>query len=721
MKTHHHHLRHPVLALLLIAAAVATMLVGCGGPEEAEEAAPEPPVARTEPRQLTTHGDTRVDDYYWIRDDSRTDPEVLSLLEAENDYTAAVMSATTELQNELFAEMTSRLKTEDDTVPVKQGDYYYHREFRAGGEYPVYLRRLDDPTAKAEVMLDVNALSQGHDYYSVANWSVSPADDLLAFAEDTVSRREYTIRIKHLDEGEILLDRIDGVHSDLAWANDNETLFYVVKDPQTLLPYQVWRHEVGTDRSDDVLVYEETDPAFFTSLYKSRSDDYIVIAVNSTESSEIRLIDADRPEQEPEVFLPRQANHEYRVRHVPGWFYVISNRDAHNFRLMRTPEDRIGSRASWEEVVPHRDDVLLQDVEVFADHVVVSERKSGLTRLRVIDRRSGEDKPIDFQDPAYTARLHSNPELDTSKLRFVYSSLTTPRSVIEYDMATGTSKLLKQREVLGSFDPQNYESERVYIEARDGTQVPVSLVYRPDRRVPGKSPLYLTGYGAYGISSNPSFHSLRLSLLDRGFVYAIVHVRGGQDMGRSWYEDGKLLNKWNTFNDFIDATRELVSQGYGHPDKVFAGGGSAGGLLMGVIANEVPELYRGIIAHVPFVDVMTTMLDESIPLTTGEYSEWGDPRQEKYYEYMLSYSPYDQVSEQNYPHMLVTTGLWDSQVQYFEPVKWVQSIRAHDTGDNFQLLQIDMETGHNGASGRYERYRVDALEYAFILHILERT
>lgn len=713
------HLRCNARRPVLIACAIGLLLGGCSAPEKDVTSDLQPPVADKRPVQLTIHGDTRIDNYYWLRDDSRSDPEVLSLLEAENRYTSAVMAQTEDLQRELFAEMTGRLKIEDDTVPVKRGDYFYHREFRAGGEYPIYVRRRATDAAEPEVMLDVNKLSEGHEYYTVGNWSVSPNDDLLAYAEDTVSRREYTIRVKSLETGELLDDRIERVQSDIAWANDNETFFYVVKDPQTLLPYQVWRHRVGTPRAQDELVYEERDKTFYTSVYKSRSNDFIVIAVNSTDTSEIRLIDANRPKQQPVVFLPRERGHEYRVRHVSGWFYVITNWQANDFRLMRVPESAIGGRAQWEEVIPHREGVLLQDVEVFTGHVVVSERRAGLTQLRVINRETGDERPIEFQDPAYTARLHSNPEPDTTRLRFVYSSLKTPESVIEYDMETGASTLLKQDEVVGDFDPRDYRSERIMVEARDGTRVPVSLVYRPDRFEAGKSPLYVTGYGAYGISSNPSFHTLRLSLLDRGFVYAIAHVRGGQELGRQWYEAGKLFNKRNTFTDFIDVTEGLIEQGYGAHGKIFAGGGSAGGLLMGVVANEAPSLYRGIIAHVPFVDVMTTMLDETIPLTTGEYSEWGDPREPDYYDYMLSYSPYDQVSAQDYPHMLVTTGLWDSQVQYFEPVKWVQKLRDLKTDDNLLLLHIDMETGHSGASARYERYRVDALEYAFILHVLE--
>lgn len=682
---------------------------------EDEEIAP--PMARVEPKALTMHGDTRVDEYYWIRDDTRSDPEVIALLEAENAYAEKAMAHTAALQDALFDEIAGRLVEEDATVPVRQGDYYYHREFRAGGEYPVYLRRRADKSATAEVILDVNELSRGHDYYQVANWSVSFDDDVLAWAEDTVSRREYALRFKRLDTGESLPDRIENTSGDIAWAND-QTVFYVAREPETLLPYRVYRHRLGTERSSDVLVYEEHDPAFYTSVYTSRSEAFVVIAIQSTDSSEIRLIDANRPDTAPVVFLPREANHEYRIRHVSGTFYVITNWGARNFRLMGVAEDAIGDKRRWHEVIPHRPGVLLEDVEVFTDYLVVRERSGGLSHLRVIDRRSGEERDLDFADPAYTVRLHSNPEVNTDKLRYVYSSLTTPETVYEYDMSRDTTVRLKQEEIKGDFDPSSYTSERIYITARDGTDVPVSLVYRTDRREPGENPLYIYAYGSYGFPVNPSFSSLRLSLLDRGFVYAIVHVRGGNELGRAWYEDGKLLHKKNTFTDFIDATRELVRLGYGNADRVFAAGRSAGGLLMGVVANEAPELYLGIVAHVPFVDILTTMLDVSIPLTTGEFTEWGDPREKRYYDYMKSYSPYDQVKAQDYPNMLVTTGLWDSQVQYFEPVKWVSRLRRLKTDDNLLILHVDMETGHGGASGRYERYREDALEYAFVLDLL---
>lgn len=702
----------PVLVLLLLVA-------GCWRNSD-DSVAIAPPVAAVEPKEISVHGDVRVDDYYWVRDDTRSDPKVLALLDAENEYTRAVMAHTKTLQSELFNEIAGRLKTEDRTVPVKLGDYFYHREFREGREYPVYVRRQDEPGSVPQVILDVNELSHGHDYYEVANWSVSEDGNVMAFAEDQVGRREYTIRFKDLRSGRLLPDSIEEVESDIAWAKDNVSVFYVAKDPVTLLPYRVFRHVLGTAVEEDKLVYEETDTSFYTSVYASRSHDYVVISMQSTDTSEIRLIDADDPGSAPKMFAPREPGIEYRVRHVPGDFYVLTNWNALNYRLMRTPEAGIGDRRSWTEVIPARDEVLLQDVEVFSDYLVVNERTGGLPHLRVIHRHTGEEDTISFHDPTYTARLHSNPEIETTKLRYVYSSLTTPESVFEYDMAHNTTELLKQDEVLGGFDAARYRSERLFITARDGTQVPVSLVYRPDLRRPTENPMYIYGYGSYGISINPSFQSLRLSLLDRGFVYAIVHVRGGQEMGRDWYREGKLLHKRNTFTDFIDATRELVARGYGARDKVFAGGGSAGGLLMGVIANEAPELYRGIIAHVPFVDVVTTMLDESIPLTSGEFDEWGDPRDKTYYDYMLSYSPYDQVKAQDYPNMFVTTGLWDSQVQYYEPVKWVSRLRKVKTDDNLLLLHIDMNTGHSGASGRYERYRIDALEYAFILDVLHR-
>ena len=711
---------HEILSL-----AVVLVLTGCWHGQGDKMADLKPPVAEQVPRTLVVNGLPRQDEYYWLRDDEREDPAMLALLDAENQYTQAMMAPSQALQDQLFTEITARFADDDKTIPVTQGTYAYHREFQAGGEYPVYLRGLPGAVETTEVILDVNQLAQanlvrGGDYYQVSNWSVSSGDNLLAFTEDTLGRRQYTLRFRDLQSGEFLPDQITGVSSSIAWAQDNKTLFYVKLDPQTLLPYQVYRHVVGTPIETDQLVYEETDRSFSTSVYTTRSKAYVVISLSSTDSSEIRLIDSLKPQRGPVVFLTREADHEYRIRHVAGTFYILTNWQASNFRLMKVEEQHLNAKLAWQEVLAHQEHVLLQDAEVFSDYLVVNERVRGLPVLRVISRAAeqGPGRRIEFPDPTYSARLHSNPEVSSRRLRYVYSSLTTPESVFEYDMDRGISVLLKQDPVVGAFDASLYKSERIMITARDGTQVPVSLVYRSDRFSRGNNPLYLNAYGAYGFASEPTFRSLRLSLLDRGFVFAIAHVRGGDEMGRDWYEQGRLLQKRNTFWDFIDATDQLVALGYGDKRKVFAMGGSAGGLLMGVIANEAPEKYLGIIAHVPFVDVVTTMLDESIPLTVGEFSEWGNPQDLDYYKYMLSYSPYDQVTAQDYPNMLVTTGLHDSQVQYFEPLKWVSRLRRLKTDNHRLLLDINMDSGHSGASGRYTRYQTDAREYAFVLDLL---
>ena len=674
-----------------------------------------PPIAQQREKILSIHGHDRVDEYYWIRDDNRADPAVLKLLADENAYTKAVMAHSEQLQSELFDEMSNRLAADDRTVPVLTGNYFYFRKYNTGGEYPIYIRARANSPEDEEVLLDANKLSEGHEFYQIGNWSVSPGEDLLAYAEDTVSRRQYTIRFKDLGSGKRLEDEIQNVAPSIAWAADNRTVFYVYKNLETLLPYRVVRHKIGTPLSEDVLVYEEMDHAFHTSVYTTRSRQYVVISLGSTDSSEIRLIRADAPESSPTVFLSREDGHEYRLRHIDGTFYIRTNWLAPNFRLMKVEDDNIGDKSRWQEVIPHRQDVLLKDIEIFTNHIAVVEQINGLPRIRIIDLAGGRDRVIEFPDPAYTARLHSNPEVDTHLLRYVYSSLTTPESIFEFDMESGASVLLKEEKVLGGFDRTRYRSERRLFTARDGTKVPISLVYRTDLFKRGTNPIYIYAYGSYGFSLNPSFMSKRLSLLDRGFVYAIVHVRGGEELGRHWYDDGKLLNKKNTFYDFIDGSKFLVEEGYADLHNVFAAGGSAGGLLMGVVANEVPELYKGIIANVPFVDILTTMLDESIPLTAGEFSEWGDPKNKQYYDYILSYSPYDQVKAQNYPNMLVTTGLYDSQVQYFEPLKWVSRLRRLKLNDNLLLIDINMDSGHGGASGRYERHRLDALEYAFIL------
>tara|TARA_B100000315_G_scaffold187081_1_gene176648 strand:+ start:13367 stop:15532 length:2166 start_codon:yes stop_codon:yes gene_type:complete len=704
-----------------LSAAMVSMLLSCSGSEDREKVtmqAIEPPVAAKRPKQLEAHNHTRIDNYYWIRDDERKDPDVLALLAEENSYTRKVMAHTEGLQRALFTEITARLKDDDQSAPIKRGDYWYWREFRQGGEYPVYVRRSVSASSAAEVMLDANKLAEGHEYFAIGGWAVSSDQDVLAYADDTVSRRLYTIRFKDLATGDLYSDEIPNTSASLAWANDNKTLYYVVRHPQTLLPYQVYRHRLGDDPADDLLVYEEADDTFYTRVYKTRSKQFVVIFMGSTLSTEVILIDADDPSSAPVKFLAREDVHEYEIRHLGDTFYIRTNWQAENFRLMKAKADRFSDKTDWEEVIPNRVDVLLADVEVFENYLVFNEISGGLPHIRMIHLPSGDERKLDFPEPAYSASLHVNADIDTTALRYSYASLTTPNSIYELDMESGDRKLVKRDEVVGRFDPADYATERLYATVRDGTKVPISLVYRKGFKRHDNSPLYVYGYGSYGSSMHPTFRSSRLTLLDRGFVYAIIHVRGGEEMGRAWYENGKMLFKKNTFLDFIDSTEYLLENGYGGRDKVFAAGGSAGGLLMGVIANEAPELFKGIIAHVPFVDVVTTMLDESIPLTTGEFDEWGDPKIKEYYDYMLSYSPYDQVKAQDYPNILVTTGLHDSQVQYFEPVKWVSKLRALKTDDNLLLMDINMETGHGGASGRYEHYRIDALEDAFMLDLI---
>jgi oligopeptidase B len=693
------------------------VVVGCSD-EQRHGNVVSPPIADVEPTILSQHGHERTDEFYWIRDDSRTDQRVRKLLEDENAYTSAMMAHTAGLQAELVTEISSRLPVSDKTVPVRNGDFLYFREIPEGSEYPVYKRTSADESAAANApvtLLDVNELARGHTYYRVGNWSVSPDQAYLAFAEDTVGRRQYTIRFKDLKTGEVLGNSIAGVSAALAWSSDGQTLYYVRNNPTTLLPYQVYRHAVA--QGEDTLVYEEKEASFFTSVYTSRTQAYVIITSSSTTTTQSLLLDTSHPDANPQAFLPREQGHEYRIRHHDGWFYVLTNWDSSNFRLMKVAEQDIGSKNRWQEVVPHRVDVLLEDFEVFTDHLVIVERHKGLTRVRTTNLSSGDEKFIHFEEAAYVARLHSNPDWSAKRLRYSYASMTTPFSIQEFDLQSGVSTVLKRDEVQGDFDRDSYRSERHFFTARDGTQVPVSLVYRRDMYAKGRNPGYIYAYGAYGFSSDAGFQSRRLSLLDRGFVVAIVHVRGGEEMGRKWYEAGRLLRKRNTFNDFVDGTRDLVARGFVNPAQLFAAGGSAGGLLMGVVINEAPELYLGVVAHVPFVDLLTTMSDDSIPLTAGEYSEWGNPQDKVFYDYMLSYSPYDQVKPQRYPNLLVTTGLHDSQVQYYEPVKWVSRLRRMKQDNNLLLIDINMESGHGGSSGRYERHKRDALEYAFILDL----
>jgi oligopeptidase B len=694
-----------------------TLLVLCLLVISVQLLAQEPPEAKVLPKKLVMHGHERVDDYYWLNE--RDNPEVIAYLEAENAYTRAVMAHTAALQDELFQEIKGRIKPDDASVPyLKEGHYYYTR-FEKGKEYALHCRKKGSLEAEEEVMLDVNEMAEGLDFISVRGVRVSSGLNLIAFAVDTVGRRLYTIRFKNLDTGEVMDEEITGVTGNAAWAEDNRTLFYSRKDPVTLRSHRIFRHELGTDPEDDQLVYEETDETFSVHVSKTRSKKYITLVSSHTVSDEVRYLDAADPKGTFKVLCPRERGHEYSMAHYGDHFYIRTNLEARNFRLMKTPVSD-PSRASWEEVIPHRDDVYLDGFTLFKDHLTVSERKGGLNRIRIIPWEGGGEHYLDFGEPAYAVDIGKNPEFDTAVVRYVYSSLTTPRSTYDYDMETRGKVLLKRDEVLGDFDSANYVSVRLEAPARDGNGVPVSLVHRKGLEKNGSRPLLLYGYGSYGASMDPGFNAAALSLLDRGFIYAIAHVRGGQELGRTWYEDGKLLKKKNTFLDFIDCAEHLVKEGYTAPEKLFAMGGSAGGLLVGAVVNMRPDLFCGAVARVPFVDVVTTMLDDRIPLTTSEYDEWGDPGKKAYYDYMLSYSPYDNVEAKDYPHLLVTTGLHDSQVQYFEPAKWVAKLRARKTGQRLLLLDTNMDAGHGGASGRYRRHRETALIYAFLLDLARK-
>jgi len=675
-----------------------------------------PPVAEKKSKELTIHGDTRLDNYYWLRE--RENPEVIAYLEAENAYRESLMKETEALQDELYAEIVGRIKQTDESVPYMKNGYYYYTRFEEGFEYPVYCRKKGSLDAEEEVMLNVNAMAEGYTYYSVSGLSVSQNNRYLSFGVDTVSRRKYTIHIKDLESGELLTDNIPLTTGGSTWANDNKTLYYTRKDEQTLRSKEIFRHTLGTSADTDVSVYLEADETFSTFVYKSKSDRYIFIGSVSTTTTEYRFLDAGNPSGDFTVVQPRTRDLEYGVAHFGDNFYIVTNYEAKNFRLMKTPVDR-PAMSHWKEVIPHREDVYLEGIELFSNYLVVDERKEGLNHLRVMNMKEGTEHYLEFWEEVYTAGISVNPEFDTDVLRISYTSLTTPYSTYDYNMVTREKTLLKQQEVMSEFSPENYMAKRVFATATDGKRIPMSIVYRKGIKLNGKNPTLIYGYGSYGNTIDPRFSSVRLSLLDRGFVYAIAHVRGGQVYGREWYEDGKLLNKMNTYTDFISCSEHLIESGYTDAGKLFAMGGSAGGLLMGAIVNMRPDLYHGVIAAVPFVDVVTTMLDETIPLTTSEYDEWGNPNEKKYYDYMLSYSPYDQVKTQEYPHMLVTTGLHDSQVQYWEPAKWVAKLRDMKTGDNLLLMYCNMDTGHGGASGRFERYRETAMEYAFLLMLLD--
>ena len=670
------------------------------------------PVAEKIKKELTVHGDTRIDNYYWLND--REDPRVIAYLQAENAYMDSITKPSAKLKTKLYEEMKSRIMETDASVPYLKEGYYYYSRYEQGKEYPIYCRKKGSTEAAEEIILNVNELAVGHDYYQVGAMTVSPDGQWLAYGVDTVSRRKYVIHIKNLVTGELQPERIAETAGNVAWANDNKTFFYTAKNATTLREERILRHVLGTPATEDKEIFVEKDEAYETGVGRSKSGKYIFIESGSTLSSEYRILDASKPTAAFKVFQPRQKDMLYHIDHQDNQFYIVTNWDAVNFRLMQCPLDKT-ERNSWKEVIPHRADVLLEGIDLFRDHLVLSERKNGLTQLRVINGKTHEDHYLHFDEPAYVAAATVNPEFDTKVLRYTYTSMTTPVSTYDYNMDTKQSELRKRQEVLGGYDPKNYITERIYVTARDGAKVPVSIVYKKTFEKNGKMPLLLYGYGSYGHSIDPAFSSNRLSLLDRGFAYAIAHIRGGEEMGRQWYEDGKLFKKKNTFTDFIDCADYLIAQHYTDSAHLYAMGGSAGGLLMGAVINMRPSLWNGVIAAVPFVDVVTTMLDESIPLTTGEFDEWGNPKQKEYYDYMKSYSPYDNVTAQAYPNMLVTTGLHDSQVQYWEPAKWVAKLREMKTDHHLLLLHTNMEAGHGGASGRFKPLEEIAMQYAFLL------
>ncbi|NYZ62930.1 S9 family peptidase [Luteimonas deserti] len=714
-------------AALFLAAPILTSLSLMSVSPASRAATPVPPDAEQRPHTVKApHGATREDVYYWLRDDTREDPAMLAYLNAENAYADAMLASLKPVENALYDEIVGRIQQDDSSVPYRDRGFWYYSRFETGKDYPVHARRPDAPGVDAltiqaanargdfageQIMLDVNVLAEGKDYYAVGDWDVSRDNRILAYADDTNGRRQYTVRFRNLETGEVYPESIPGVSANLVWADDNRTLFYVENDPDTLLTVRVKKHVLGTPVADDVLVYEEKDDSFYMGIDRTRDDKYIVIGVGSTVSSELRYAPADAPETFT-VLAPRARDVEYDADHHGGRWVIRTNADkATNFKLVTAPSDAT-SRRQWTDLVPHRDDVYIEGYELFDGFTAIEERAEALTRVRVL-KADGSDDFVQADEPAYAMGLSVNSEPDTDWLRYSYTSLTTPATTLEVNTATGERRQLKQQPVIG-YDPANYVTERVWTTARDGARIPVSLVYRKGFEKNGTAALLQYGYGSYGASMDPGFSVTNVSLLDRGMVYAIAHIRGGEEMGRAWYDDGKLLNKINTFTDFIDVTDDLVRQGYAAPDRVAAYGGSAGGLLMGAISNMTPEKYRVILSQVPFVDVVTTMLDPTIPLTTNEYDEWGNPEQRRYYDYMLSYSPYDNLEAKAYPAMFVGTGLWDSQVQYWEPAKYVARLRDVNTSDRPVVFRTNMEAGHGGKSGRFRRFRESAEMYAFM-------
>ena len=676
----------------------------------------QPPKAKILPKILEKHGHARTDNYYWLNE--RENPEVIAYLNAENEYYQKSTAHTKEFQNSLFEEMKARIKEDDESVPYFYNGYYYITRFEKGKDYPIHSRKKGSLEAPEEIMFDCNEMAKGHAYFNLAGLSVSEDNVWASFGVDTVSRRQYTIQIKNLQTGELLPVKIENTTGGATWASDNQTLFYSRKDEQTLRPDKIYKHKLGTSSDKDKLVFFEKDETFDVSVYKSKSKKYIIINSNSTMTTEYRMVLSATPDAKFTVFQKRTRGLEYSMSHFGDHFYIVTNKDkATNFKLMKTPENATG-KENWVDVIPHREEVLLEDIDIFAAYLVVTERYNGLNQIRIMPWNGQGDYYLPFDSETFTAYTTTNLDFDTEILRYAFQSLATPSSVIDFNMRTKTKTVLKEQEVVGgTFDKNNYTEERVWATAQDGTQVPISMVYRKGLQKNSMNPTLLYAYGSYGVTMDCYFSTVRLSLLDRGFIYAIAHIRGGEDLGRPWYENGKLLKKKNTFTDFIDCSQFLIDQQYTSNQHLYAEGGSAGGLLMGAIVNMAPSLYHGVIAQVPFVDVVTTMLDDSIPLTTGEYDEWGNPNVKKYYNYMLSYSPYDNVTAQAYPHMYVSTGLHDSQVQYWEPAKWVAKLRVLKTDDNQLYLDTNMDAGHGGASGRFEAIKEIAKEYSFLLDL----
>jgi len=678
------------------------------------------PTAKRIPVKLIKHDDIRVDDYLWLN--QRDNKEVLAYLEEENNYYHSLTDHTKSFQEELFEEMKGRIKEDDSSLPYKLNGYWYITRYEIGKEYPIYSRKMGKLESAEEIIFNCNELAEGHEYYDLRGVTVSPDNKLAAFGTDTISRRQYHIQIKNLETGEIYTDKIDNTTGSAVWANDNKTLFYTKKDPVTLRSDKIYKHVLGHPSEEDELIFHEQDDTFNSFVYKSKSKKYIIIGSYSTLTSEFQILNADNPNGDFKLFSERERGLEYSIYHFENNFYILTNKDkATNFKLMKVDEKNTSSE-NWEEFISHRPDILLQDIEIFKDYYVLTERDNGLNQLKITKWDNSDSYYIPFDNETYVAYPYTNPDFDTDIFRYVFNSMTSPYAIIDFNMGTKVKEIKKEQEVLGGkFNKENYRSERIWATARDGAKVPISLIYHKDTKLDGNSPLLQYAYGSYGSTSDPYFSTVRLSLLDRGFVYAIAHVRGGEYLGRPWYEEGKLLNKKNTFTDFIDCSEFLIKKKYTSKEHLYAYGGSAGGLLMGAIVNMAPGLYNGVIAAVPFVDVITTMLDDSIPLTTGEFDEWGDPNKKEYYDYMKSYSPYDNVVAQDYPNMLVTTGLHDSQVQYWEPAKWVAKLRAFKTDKNELFLYTNMDAGHGGASGRFEALKETAKEYSFLIDLEGKT